>query len=272
MACEIGCGASTGGISRPVALLVGLMGVLWAGGCGAENTPGDTVVRIDAAASIAYVIEAQADAIEDDLGVRITVNTAASGALVRQIEQGGRADLFISADPLWMDRLAGLGLVDESTRTDLAYNRLVLVAAEGSGLHPDTLADLADPAYGPIAVGDRLYVPAGRYAVQALLAHGLEPGRGLVVAEAPDARAALAFVLSGQCPVGLVYASDAAGARGVEVLLTVNPADHTPIRYPAAVLRDAPHRDQALRVLAWLKSERARSALRAAGFETTDVR
>lgn len=95
-------------------------------GCGGSG-PAEPGVRIDAAASIAYVLENLADEIERDLGVRIEVNAGASGALAKQLAQGDRADLFISADPAWMGLLAEQNLIDAATRIDLVANRLVLV-------------------------------------------------------------------------------------------------------------------------------------------------
>ena len=228
-------------------------------------------MRVDAAASIAYVIESLSDGIEQDLGIHIEINSGASGALAKQVAQGDGADLFIGADQVWVDELVKQNLIDTDTRVDLVANRLVLVGlAPAPGIvpvpAPGSLADLRRAVYQPIALGDPAYVPAGRYAVQALASHGLERGPNLRLAEAPDVRAALAFVLSGQCPVGLVYASDVKDAQGVVVLLAIDPADHDPIRYPAAVVRDAPNRERAERVLNWLQGERARSAFRDAGF------
>jgi len=239
-------------------------------------------VRVHVAASLAHVIEGLADQAHSELGVRLIVNAAASGTLVQQITRGDRADLFISADPRWMDRLAEQGLIDQASRIDLAGNQLVLIGLSGSQAIPDALSALSEERFQPIAIGDPAYVPVGRYALQVLKAHGLNPGTQLQLAEAPDARAVLAFVFTGQCPVGLVYASDAlkssegvpgethggtpGGTPGVEVLIEIKPADHDPIRYPAAVLTDAPNREQALRVLEWLKGESAQSSFREAGF------
>jgi molybdate transport system substrate-binding protein len=247
-------------------LLSVVVGLAVAVGCEDRAGPAGVTVRIDAAASIAHVIEGLADRIERDLDVRIAVNAAASGTLAQQISRGDRADLFISADALWMDRLSGRGLIDRATRTDLAGNRLVLVGLTDMRRRPQKLSELSERGYQPVAVGDPAYVPAGRYALQALERHGLEPGGNPRLAEAPDARAVLAFVLSGQCPVGLVYASDAAAEGGVVVLLAIDPADHDPIRYPAAVVHDAPNPGQALRVLEWLRGDKAQAALRTAGF------
>jgi len=234
-------------------------------GCERGSTSDAGIVRVDAAASLAYVIEALAEDVQRELGVRIEVNAGASGALAQQVAQGDKADLFISANPQWLDWLAEQGLVDPATRVDLAANRLVVVAAPG--VEPlENLNDLSQPRYQPLAVGDPAFVPAGRYAVQALKAHGLEPGEQLRLAESPNVRAALAFVQSGECPAGIIYASDLRDAAGVELLWEVDPSDHDPIRYPAAVVRGASNREGAEHVLEWLQDEKARAAFREAGF------
>ncbi len=247
--------------------VVGLVGALaLIGGCDNPTGSATSAVRINAAASIAHVIEDLSEAIEQDLGITITVNSGGSGILAQQITRGGQADLFISADTAWMDQLSKQGLIDTTTRADLAGNRLVLVALTDSTLHPESLKDMSQDRYQPIAVGDPAYVPAGRYAMQAFESHGLDSGSELNLAEAPNVRAALAFVLTGQCPVGLVYTSDTQGSDEIKVLLTIDPTHHDTIRYPAAVLTDAPNREQALRVLDWLKSTQAQLAFQTAGF------
>lgn len=235
-------------------------------GCDEQPRSSTTTVRIDAAASIAYVIEGLADTIEQDLGIRIEVNAGASGMLTQQIEQGDRADLFISAHPQWVDRLESNGLADPETRSHIVNNQLVLIGLPDAVKQPTSLEELSEKIYQPLAIGDPAYVPAGRYAMQALKSHNLEPGADLKLAEAPNVRAALAFVKSGQCPVGLVYASDVHKEPGVVVLLTIDPADHDLIQYPAVLLRDAPNREQALRVLDWLSGETAGRVFRDAGF------
>lgn len=254
---------------RVLCVLIPVAGVII--GCDRRSSD-NPAVRINAAASIGYVIEDLAEPIQRDLGVRIEVNAGASGMLAQQIEQGDKPDVFISADPIWMDRLAEQGLIDPASRADLAGNRLMLVGLPDIMSRPNSLEVLSEKCYQPIAVGDPSYVPAGRYAAQALHAHGLMPGEGIQLAEAPNVRAALAYVQSGQCPVGLVYASDAKGASGIGVLLTIDPTDHDPIRYPSAVLREAGNPDGARRVLEWLKGSAARKALRGAGFELTEDR
>ncbi len=236
-------------------------------GCGdLEDATRPAVVRISAAASIAPTIETLSQKIEEDLNITIEVNAGGSGILAQQISRGDRVDLFISADTLWMDRLEAEGLIETSSRTDLAGNRLVLIGLKQMDQPPAVIGDLADPRYQPIAAGDPAYVPAGRYARQVFQAHGLDSGDGLRLAEAPNVRAAVAYVAAGQCPVGLVYVSDVRADDRIEVLFEVDPQDHDPIRYPAAVLKQAPNPEQAQHVLNWLRGEQARDAFNTAGF------
>ena len=55
---------------------------------------------------------------------------AASSALVKQIEQGAPADVFISADLDWMDYGAQKKLIKDDTRLNLLGNKLVEEAGE----------------------------------------------------------------------------------------------------------------------------------------------
>ena len=56
------------------------------------------------------------------------ISFAASSALARQIEAGGAADLFVSADEPWMDDVAKKGMIRPATRISFLANRLVLIA------------------------------------------------------------------------------------------------------------------------------------------------
>lgn len=238
-----------------------------AGGCD-RRSENRTVVRVDAAASVGYVIEGLAGPIQRELGVTVAVNSGASGALAKQIEMGDAASLFVSADPRWLDRLEERGLIDTASRTTVAGNQLVVIGHVKGAERITRLEDLAEKAYQPIAVGDPSYVPAGRYALEALSAHGLTRASGIRLAEAPNVRAALAFVQSGQCPVGVVYASDAKSVDDVTILAEIDPADHKPIVYQAAIVKGGPEPDAARRVLDWLKSDKGRAAFEAAGLST----
>ena len=90
----------------------------------------------------------------------------ASGELNEMLAAGSYADLEITASKGTMDTAVEKGYVDESTRTDMFTNELVIVAKQGSNLKDVTLADIAAGKYS-VCVGDDS-VPAGNYAAQAL--------------------------------------------------------------------------------------------------------
>src|SRR5260370_39208580 len=101
-------------------------------------------------------------------GVKITVSYAASSALAKQIEQGARADVFVSADTDWMDYATARKTINEPTRINLLGNSIVLIAPKDSSVNNVTIGpgfDLAKLAgAGKIATGDVNAVPVGKYA------------------------------------------------------------------------------------------------------------
>ncbi|MBC7159257.1 MAG: molybdate ABC transporter substrate-binding protein [Porphyrobacter sp.] len=181
---------------------------------------------------------------------RPRLSFAASSVLARQIEGGAPADLFVSADAEWMDRLDRAGLLRPGSRADLLGNQLVLIApasaapaAPAAGVRPP--AGLAALSARLVAMGDPEAVPAGRYARAALEHLGLWTAVAPRVVPAENVRAALALVERGEVPLGIVYATDARASPRVVVIHRFAPASHPPIRYPVAILAAARHPDAA---------------------------
>lgn len=195
---------------------------------------------------------------------------AASSALARQIEQGAPADLFLSADEPWMDYLQSRGLIANETRRSPVGNALVLVAPADRA-RPVTLARgtdlLALAAGGRIATGDPAHVPAGRYAQAALEWMGQWHSVAPRLARADNVRAALLLVERGEAPLGIVYATDAAAARGVVVLGTFPPGSHPPITYPFAITRRGASSTQARALHDFLSGPEAAATWQRFGFK-----
>ena len=84
-------------------------------------------VTVFAAASLRTALEEVEEAFEAEADVDLVVSYAGSSALARQIEAGAPADVFISANVAWMDRLEAEGLIAPATRTALLGNALVLI-------------------------------------------------------------------------------------------------------------------------------------------------
>lgn len=191
-----------------------------------------------AAASLQESMTAAAGAWARQGHPRPVLSFAASSALARQVEAGGDADLFVSADEQWMDALAARRLIVASTRVTFIGNRLVVVAARTNPIRipvrpPAALARVL--AAGPLAMADTP-VPAGRYGEAALRSLGVWPLVAPRVVRGDSVRAALTLVERGAAPLGIVYATDARASTRVRIAGVFPAASHPPIAYPVARL------------------------------------
>jgi molybdate transport system substrate-binding protein len=207
-------------------------------------------------------------------GKRVTISYAASSALAKQIEAGAPADIFVSADLDWMDYLAEKGLIRRDTRADLLGNRLVLIAPKDSALTLDAKPDLdlaAALGAGRLALANVEAVPAGKYGKAVLQKLGAWESVKNHLAQSENVRAALLLVARGECPLGIVYATDAAADPSVKVVGTFPADTHPAIVYPIAVTRDSAHLDS-LGFLGYLRSDAAKRVFETQGFTVLNRR
>lgn len=225
-------------------------------------------LTVFAAASLKNAIDDLDAAFARESGVKAVASYAASSALVKQIENGAPADVFISADLDWMDYAARKGLIRDDTPVNLLGNRLVLIAPAAAAIDRVTiapgfdLAALAGP--GRIVTGDVRAVPVGRYAKAALEQLGIwrlvEPR----IAMAENVRAALALVARGEAPLGIVYETDAKVEPGVKIIGSFPEGSHPPVTYPVAATATA--KPDAAGYLAFLRGKVARDIFERYGF------
>lgn len=247
------------------ALLIAF-GCAW--GCSSEGKKSapPAIVTVFAASSLTDVLEEAERLFESRTGTAVRLNLASSSALARQIESGAACDLFISAHGRWMDEIQSRGLLREGTRQDLMANRLVLIAPKGQAF-PVRFEEgfvLADAFAGRIATANPDHVPAGEYARQALTSLGWWDSLKDRLTPTKDVRATLALVETGEVDAGIVYTTDAAASRRVDVLAVFPQETHERIAYPAALCRDAGPPAEAF--LAWLLGPEAAGLLERYGF------
>ncbi len=204
--------------------------------------PARVGITVLAAASLTETLQELGADYQKRTGIPVRVSFGSSGTLARQIEAGIEADVFVSADEAWMDKLQDSHRLVPGTRRDLLTNRLVLIAAADNPLRLKLQPGaplLAQLQGGRLAIADPDSVPAGRYAKAALLALGLWPDLEKRVVRAPDVRGALMWVANGESPLGIVYATDALAERKVRVVDVFPAGSHPRIAYPMAVLEGA---------------------------------
>lgn len=224
-------------------------------------------VTVFAAASLTTALGAVADAFEAVSPHEVALSFAGSSVLARQIQLGAPADIFISANPQWMDVLQAGDLIDRDSRRDLLGNALVLVAhgpADAVDLSEGLdLAALLGP--GRLAMALVEAVPAGIYGRAALQSLGLWDQVAPLVAQADNVRAALALVALGEAPLGIVYATDAMAEPAVTIVATFPADSHPPITYPVARAY-GPAETAAQDFLTFLEGPEARELFEAEGF------
>lgn len=198
----------------------------------------------------------------------IRFNFGGSNTLARQIVNGARVDLFISADDGQMNVVATAGLLKEGTRVDLLRNQLAIVVPSDRPRTFKSLAEIAGPAFKRIALGDPAAVPAGVYAKQLLEKEGLWRAVEARVVPTASVRAALTAVTSGAADAAIVYRTDARTAVGATVAWVVSAERGPRIVYPAAIVRDATM-PEAQRFLDFLRGEAASRIFERFSFQVT---
>jgi len=194
-------------------------------------------IDVFAAASLREVLDAAIVDYQRHAGRSVRATYAGSALLARQIERGAPADLFVSADEVWMDWVQKRGLIESAARRRLASNRLVLIVPATTSI---TFVDLASTNGVSARLGDgrlaiaEASVPAGRYAREALTRLNLWESVEDRLAPGDDVRAALALVARGETPLGVVYSTDARAEPRVRVVATFPASSHPPITYSAA--------------------------------------
>ena len=224
-------------------------------------------LRVFAAASLTNVLDELSSLWQKSAGVPVKTSFAASSVLARQIEAGGKVDVFISADQEWMDYLQARNLINKPTRRNLVGNRLVLIAPADSKIELKIAPgfDLAG-ALGRqrLATGDPDTVPVGRYARSALVSLGVWDEIQDRLVRADNVRSAMMFVARGEVPLGIVYTTDALIDSKVRIVDTFPENTHPPITYPGAAISGA--RSEAIAFLDFLAGPAARDTWARFGF------
>jgi molybdate transport system substrate-binding protein len=228
----------------------------------------DKTVTVFAAASMKNALDDVDAAYTKQSGVKVVASYDASSALMKQIEGGAPADVFVSADLNWMDYGSQKKLINDATRVNLLGNKLVLIAPKDSKIDNVTIGpgfDLAKLAGdGRIATGDVKAVPVGLYAKAALEKLGVWAAVEPKMAMTSNVRAALVLVARGEAPLGIVYSTDAKVEPGVKIVGVFPDDTHPPIIYPVAATVNA--KPDAIPYLAFLRSQAAKTIFGSYGF------
>lgn len=222
-------------------------------------------VRISAAASLTDAVKELVGLYqEQNPEIELLPNFAASGALAKQITAGAPADIYISANPKWMEYLQRQGLIADETVQVLVANSLVFVGSPEGGI----------TSLGAVTTLQRAAIcspkssPAGKYAEQALMAVGAYPqlvdGEKLILAK--DVRQALLYADRGEVDGAFIYHTDALLAKQAKILFAVPQDLYPQVLYPVALTRSGVEKLAAEKFFDYLQSAEARQVFRNYGF------
>ena len=254
-------------------VLAAAMLVLLGTGCGSEQAVTEkkaepVELHVAAAASLTDVMQEIAAAYEKaHPEVKVVFNFGSSGALQQAIENGGQTDLFFSAAQKQMNALEKDGLLAENTRKDLLVNELVLIVPADGGKPLQDFKQLTEADVQHIALGEPKGVPVGQYAEEVFTHMGILESVKAKAVYGSDVRQVLSWVESGDADCGVVYATDAAVSKKVKVAAKAPAGSHKPIVYPAAVLKESKHMDNAKDFLSFVSNEDNKKIFAKYGFE-----
>jgi molybdate transport system substrate-binding protein len=164
-----------------------------------------------------------------------------------------------------MDSLQSQGLLLPDTRKNLARNSVVLIVPAGS-TNISGFQDLTKAVVKTVAVGEPQTVPAGKYAQEVLTHFGIYDQLKPKLVLAKDVRQVLTYVETENADAGIVYATDAKISKKVTVVATAPEDSHSPVVYPAAVIKNSKNAAAAKAFLDFLASEKARTVFQKCGF------
>ena len=252
---------------------------------GAQDTQSAqmTELTVFAAASMTETLNQIAEDYKTvDPNVSLTFSFASSGDLLSQIKEGADCDVFISAAPKQMNALDGslkddadknpdgLDELLDGTRIDLLENKVVLAVPEGNpkGIESfDKLADQLGAGEVFLAIGNS-DVPVGQYTRKIFVHYGLDEqslADAGVLTYGSNVKEVTTQVIEGAVDCGIIYATDAYSA-GLESVDEATADMCGQVIYPAAVLRNSAHPDEAKAFLDYLTGEDAGKVFESVGF------
>jgi molybdate transport system substrate-binding protein len=225
-------------------------------------------VIVAVAANFTAPMQEIAKSFEQETGHKAVLSFGSTGTFYAQIRNGAPFQVLLSADdetPLKLER-EGHGVA--GTRFTYAVGRLVLWSAQ-AGLVDDKGEVLRKGNFRHIAVANPKLAPYGAAAMEVMDRLGVAPALRPKIVQGDNISQTFQFVATGNAQLGFVALSQVVSngriARGSGWIVPTQL--HSPIRQDALLLKAGKDDAAALALLAFLKSEKARSMIRSFGYE-----
>lgn len=241
-----------------------------------ETSAGPVELHVFAAASLTETLTEIAELYKETApDVTLVFTFDSSGTLQDQIEAGADCDLFLSAGQKQMNALdaeaeGGQDFIDSGARIDLLKNTVVLVVPEDNPADVQSFEDAARDKVSLIALGNS-DVPVGQYSEEIFTYLGLwdSLNDSRKITFGTNVKEVASQVSSAAADCGVVYGTDAYSA-GLTVVAEAPEGSCQPPVYPAAVLKNSAHSEEARAFLDYLSAGAAVSVFTSVGFAMAD--
>ncbi len=236
-----------------------------------QASPSGEGLLVFAAATLKPALDEVVRVYQAEGGAISNVAYGPTPTLAKNITDGALADIFFSADVVWMDYLSAHKLIREETRTDVVRNEVVLVQAESRAKNQAVAIGPSFPIVdivgsGPIAMCNPQSHPAGRYARLRLQESSLWEAIASKIAIVENPQVAVLMVARGDATAAVVFATDIHSVSNVRIAGVFPDQTDSPIVYPAALTVSAPHPENARHLLEYLRSPTARKIFERFGY------
>ena len=254
-----------------------------AGSAGSGEDAEPVELNVFAAASMQETLEQIAELYREVApNVTLVYSFESSGTLLKNIQAGAECDLFISAAPTQMDALDGTlsddpeknpdgqDLLLSDTRLDLLENKVTLAVPEGNpaGIESfDQLSERLKRGDVFLAIGNS-DVPVGQYTLKIFDYYGLDESAlsdSGCITYGSNVKEVTSQVSEAAVDCGIIYSTDAFSA-GLTVVDEATAEMCGQVIYPAAVLKDSAHREEAKAFLEYLQGDEAAAVFESVGF------
>lgn len=235
---------------------------------GVVSAPRAAEVQVAVAANFTAPMQKIVASFEQATGHQVKIAFGATGKLYAQIKNGAPFQILLAADDETPAKLEQEGLGVPGTRYTYATGKLVLWSAR-----PDVVDAkgevLAKGAFNKIAVANPKTAPYGAAALEVLDKLGLRAAVEPKFVQGENISQTHQFVTTGNAELGFVALSQVwKDGKLISGSAWVVPASmHTPIRQDAILLAPGKGSAAAQALLAWLKSDAARTIIRSYGYD-----
>ena len=225
-------------------------------------------VSVAVAANFTAPMKQIAAAFERDTGHKAALAFGSTGKFYAQIAHGAPFQMLLAADDKTPARLVHDGLAVDSTRFTYAVGKLVLWSRQ-RGLVDDRGEVLSTGTFERLALADPKLAPYGAAAIETMTALGQLQRLQPRFVQGENIAQAYQFVATGNAPLGFVALSQVyADGRITQGSGWIVPAKlHAPIRQDAVILKTGADNPAAVALAAYLRSEKARTIIRAFGYD-----